>query len=281
MRLSAIIPIFGFDPNRETALKMMIQSCIEQDLFEYDANSQPTGNKNYEVIIVEQNETREPRRRNYLEALPPYIKHIRLDYQEKGFNKAWCMNVGAREAKCNTLVYLDADTLFDKNFFERIAKFSESKRLDFFLCWQYIMGMPGKDAPLPRLIETTLLTAGGAFCVQKEFFWSIGGMCENYFGYGGEDNDFWCRANHKLGKTSENNIQNMPYALLHWYHDWAKPSDERYYFLNRTVEHTEEVMSRLRTKKLGNIRQPTLIDFSGLDLANAGIEKSYSKGIVR
>lgn len=266
MRLTAIVPIYGFDSNRVEALKHLVNSILEQDLVEYDENSQPTKNKNYEVIFIEQNchPNNNPIKRHYLHNLPENCKWIVLPYQEKGFNKAWCMNVAARKASCNELLFLDADTLFDKNYFERIANFHEQNNYKFFLGWKFIIGMPGKDAPTARIIETTILTAGGSFFIDRHFYWDIGGMCENYYGYGGEDNDFWLRANYTLGDREKNNIPNMDYALLHWYHDWAVPSPDRHYFLNRTKDHTQIIISRLKQMTLGSPLKPKEILFSDL-----------------
>lgn len=264
MRLTAIIPIFGFDKNREEALKHLIESIKLQDLQEYDSNSIPTGRKNFEAIFIEQADNLVARERPYLKDLPEYMKHIVLPYQDKGFNKSWVMNVAVRQAVSNSILFIDADTLFDTNYFERVANFKEKNFYKFFLAWEYIILMPGKDNPITRIIEKTILTAGGSFCIEKDFFWSCGGMCENYFGYGAEDNDFWLRANLKLGNKNSNNVPNLPYALLHWYHDWAKPSEERQYYLNRTRDYTIEIISRLASVELGNPEKPTLINFSDL-----------------
>jgi len=274
MRLTAIVPIYGFDPNRETALKILVECIKEQDLFEYGEDSKPKANKNYDVIFVEQAKSQDQfdkfaltgSEREYLQNLPENMIHIILPYQENGFNKAWCMNVGAKEAKSDRLVFLDADTLFDKNFFHRIADFGDANKSLFYMCWDYIINMPGKDQPTVRIYEKTLQTAGGVFAVDKAFYWSIGGMCENYFGHGGEDNDFWFRANHKLGSKEKNNVPNMPYALLHWYHDWAIPSDKRYYFLDRTTENINEIINRLKSAELGNKKFPTMINFDDLQV---------------
>ena len=77
-------------------------------------------------------------------------------------------------------------------------------------------------------------------------------MNENYYGYGGEDNDLWFRANRRLGESAKHNVTAMPYVLAHSYHDWSQPSEERFAILNRTLQNPGDVESRLARRSLGS-----------------------------
>lgn len=272
IELSVIVPLYGFQPQREEALQNLLKTIDAQDM-KLVVNNVLTEERRFEVIIVEQKSTD-------MHNFParPYLKHIVLPGQEKGFNKSWCMNVAAKAATSDNLVYLDVDMVFDKTYFDKINRF-KSPNVNYFTCWQYIISMPGKDQPIARLITKDVLTAGGAFFINKGFFWSAGGMNENYFGYGGEDNDLWVRVNRLLGDRTAHNVPSMPYALGHWYHDWAAPSPDRFYPLNRTNQHTNTVIERLKAAPLGNPAAPTLIELADLILAEAGMEEKNGKGL--
>lgn len=275
MKLSVIVPLYGFQPQRDVALQNLLTAIDAQDLRVCDANNDPTEVKDFEVIVVEQ-------RSDDVHTLPtrPHLKHITLPAQKEGFNKSWCMNVGAKAAGCDHLVFLDVDMVFGTAFFSKINYFINN--LKFFTCWSYIVSMPGKDMPVAKIITRDIMTAGGAFFINRKFYWNAGGMNENYYGYGGEDNDLWVRVNPLLGEKGRFNVVSMPYALGHTYHDWAAPSPDRFFHLNRTVQFVDEVTKRLRgiTDKVGNPAHPTRIDVSDLKLPEAGIEEKGGKGLV-
>ncbi len=276
MQLSVIVPLHGFNPQREQAVQMLLNNLAAQDLRTLDTSGNPTEDKDFEVIVVEQECDQG------FHSLPDHkwLKHIRLPKQ-RAFNKSWCMNVAANAAQTKTLVFLDVDMLFGKNFLSKILYFKRSDAgLFYFTCWSYICFLPGKDEPVLRVVDPSIFTAGGAFCTDKTFFWTAGGMNENYFGYGGEDNDLWVRVNARLGKKTQVNIPHMPYALVHWYHDWSQPSEERFYHLNRTVEQPEAVIAKLRQAGLGNPSGPIAVDVSDIKLKNSGLDTKEGKGLV-
>lgn len=276
--LSVIVPLFGFQPQREEALKNLLRACEAQDLKQRGGpDNELTEDKAFEVIVVEQ--SCDWKYHDF--ESKPWLKHIKLpSLPGNQFNKSWCMNVGAKTANTDSLVYLDVDMIFDKGYFWKIRNYRNDQK--FFLCWSFIISMPGKDMPVAKLITRDIMTAGGAFFIDRKFFWLAGGMNENYYGYGGEDNDLWVRVNLLLGEKGRFNISSMPYALGHWYHDWAAPSPERFYHLNRTVQFPDAVMKKLRdiVKQVGNPVGPTPLDVSDLKLVDAGIEEKGGKGII-
>jgi predicted glycosyltransferase involved in capsule biosynthesis len=277
IQLSVIIPLYGFQKQREEALQSLLVALNAQDARVVDAAGNPTEEKRFEVIVVEQKSPGKaaPVWHNF--EPKPYLKHLVLPAQSKGFNKSWCMNTAAKQTTSDSLLFLDVDMVFDKTYFDKIIRHKSGKK--YFTCWQYIVSMPGKDMPVAKIITKDILTAGGAFCVDKKFFWDAGGMNENYFGYGGEDNDLWVRVNRMFGDRTKHNVDFLPYALGHHYHDWAEPSPDRFYPLNRTNQHTNVVISKLRSVSLGNPDGPTLIDLSDLVLSDPGLEEKNGKGL--
>lgn len=67
--------------------------------------------------------------------------------------------------------------------------------------------------------------------------------------------------------------------MVHTYHDDSEPSPERFYHLDRTIKHPEEVISRLKSTKLGNLNHPTKVNVSDLKV-DISINDTKSKGII-
>lgn len=206
LALTAIIPFARKNETRLPALKSLLDCIKAQDLRVFN-----TDIINWEFIFVEQVSTTNPdfNVKHMTEDIAN--QHVLLPY-DGPFNKSWCMNVGARLAKSDWLCFIDADMLFGKEYFYYADLWKRKTPVKFFVGWDTIMKLPGKDEPVARLLRNTILTAGGVFWCRKDFYWEVGGMNENYFGYGGEDNDFWVRANVLIGRNRElNNVQHCPY----------------------------------------------------------------------
>jgi len=225
IEFSVIIPWYGGNPQRESSLKNMI-NCIP---------TQITRNKEdpiiYEVIIVEQvtqenKLIQEEKTTNLITKDLQDFTYIQV-INDKPFNKSWCMNVGARNAKYNHLLFTDADSLFGNDYFltirQSIRNIPESNNKIMF-CWNYIICLIGKDNPVSRHIrpDTTFAMGGIWYCDKRFYFDKLGGMNENYFGYGGEDNDAYERA---CFATQLLSVTRIAYPLAHQYHDWEKPSE--------------------------------------------------------
>jgi len=213
--------------------------------------------KNFEIIIVEQvfnNKIGFP-------DVGEISKHIPLqDPLNRAFNKSWLMNVGIKQASTNNILILDADISFGKDYFYRIFDFQKSHDYSFFNGYSWICLMPGRDNPYLRVSNHKGVTCvGGSWFTKKDYFFNeLGGMNENYFGYGGEDYDMWARATFVLGE-----IPTMDYAIVHNYHHWENVGitcNDSF----KTKYNVEEVLKRLKGKKLGNIQEPTLIKWEDL-----------------
>ena len=92
----------------------------------------------------------------------------------------------------------------------------------------------------------------------------LGGMNENYFGYGREDSDLWIRADY-INQYS--GIPEIKYPLTHQYHHWVvtDTKDAPDYRKNceiwkATKRDPQKIIDKLKQADLGNIEHPTLID---------------------
>lgn len=260
-KLSVIIPYTGHDPLREEALKNLILALTQQDLSEVEASKEVA--IIHEIIIVEQRTTKTYKNHSFD---PEYVTHYCVEH-EGAFNKSWCMNVGYRKAKGKWLLFLDADMLIPKNYLGVIRDFYENTKEPFFIGWNTMIALPGRDNPLMRVVvKESSLTAGGAFFVTKEFFEMTGRMDESYDGYGGEDNDFWIRGKHLLKRDPSY----LNHPLVHQYHHWAEPHPDRLTKLYKTHGNLDEVINRLRKTTHGDMTKPQAIDRD--DLAQGMVE---------
>ena len=250
MNFSIIIPWFGQDETRISHLNHLLDCLSIQDI--------PSDGEvlKYEILIVEQNSAEIKEKINIGEK----TKLISLVTDNKLFNKSWCMNVGAKESKYDDLIFMDADSLLGKDFLlvvRRNVRESSSPYNKLMFCWNYIIALYGKDNPISRHIrpDTTMAMGGAWYCYKDFYFNEFGGMNENYFGYGGEDNDAYERARYLFN----NSPPTMNYPLAHQYHDWVKASDTAMKFVI-TREHPKEIIERLLSANLGNKNSPTIIN---------------------
>jgi hypothetical protein len=119
--------------------------------------------------------------------------------------------------------------------------------------------MPGKDNPVSRHIRPDMTRAmGGIWYCEKDFYFNtLGGMNENFFGYGGEDNDVFERATYILNRTPAY----VSYPIVHQYHDWMIPSSSANKW-EYTRDNPLKIITLLKYSNLGKDEQPTIIDIS-------------------
>ncbi len=262
IHFSVIVPWKGGNPVREKSLQNMI-NCLSVQ--ETPASLEPIV---YELIIVEQAELMDnlgSLRYSVIPSLSVPYKHIRLSSKDS-FNKSWCMNVGARQAIYPHLLFMDADSLFGKDFFRTIKRYireTPAPHNNIMFCWNYIIALIGKDNPIARHIRPDMTMAmGGIWYAKKDFYFNeFGGMNENYFGYGGEDNDAYERACFAMKVPA---VSYMPYPLAHQYHDWEPQSNRAINYFDITRKYPQEIINRLKSIGVGNSDHPSLINVEDL-----------------
>ena len=180
----------------------------------------------FECIVVEQAETPDVR-----SLLPDWVRHVHTPPPDPKmpYCRSWTLNVGARLASGELLVFHDNDMLVPEAYAAELWRSHEKgfevvnlKRFVFYLSVQDskrvqsrrkldLLGSP--DAVVQNL------EAGGSLAVKKDAFFAIGGFDESFIGWGGEDNEFWERAQ---------TLRLWPYADLPFVHLWHEPQAKKY-----------------------------------------------------
>jgi hypothetical protein len=153
-----------------------------------------------ECIVVEQDN--EPKIREYL---PNWVKYVFLKTTTKSniYNRSAAFNFGARYAIGKTLVLHDNDMLVSTTYCRDIHHLVKNgyeamntKRYVFYLKRSHservIASMNCLSTDFPDYIVQNL-EAGGSMAITKEAYFRIGGMDEDFVGWGGEDIEFWER----------------------------------------------------------------------------------------
>ncbi len=154
-----------------------------------------------ECIVVEQSQ------RPLLPShLPPWVRHIHtpIASDSEPYNRSWAFNVGVKQARSPLLVLHDNDMLVPADYARSAAErhdqgweMLELKRFIFYLTPE-ASALTFRSDVVPLHIAAEAVTQnilGGASVVaDRRAYEEIGGFDESYVGWGGEDNDFWQRA---------------------------------------------------------------------------------------
>jgi hypothetical protein len=219
----------------------------------------------FECIVVEQSTVPEVK-----ELLPFWIRYVHtpVPYPDMPYCRAWAFNAGARQARGEALVLHDDDMLVPMDYGEAVVarlkdgyEAMDLKRFIFYLT----------EADSSRTFSSEVLTTekpptaimqnalGGTIAASRQAYFSIGGFDESFVGWGGEDNEFWERAQ---------TIDVWPFGYLPMFHLWHAPQAEKFRSARATASLYEE-----RSKIPVGDR---IAELAARDFGNATAPYSYS-----
>jgi len=253
--LSIIIPIGGYDiKNRKKRNLLETLDCIETQKYE-----------DYEIILVE--ETYGGQLYDDLDV----DKYISVENESGYMNISWTRNIGANASIGDKLLHIDADIIFDEEYFDKVMSFDKKAFAAWSKCYrlnedgfdEWILG-GFKNIDLKNVFhrEHSVIipkidhTAGFSNCFDREFYFNkFGGYNENFFGWGGDDNDAVLRYTTLLGKyhiLPNTTIYHLPHGGRK-----AKSGNEKEWL--RTKSNPIKINNLILKTKLGNLDRPRKI----------------------
>ena len=149
-----------------------------------------------ECIVVEQSASPEL-------DVPPWVRYVHTPVPaEQPYSRARAFNAAARHARTRVLICHDNDLLVPERYAaEALARIDEGwrfldlKRFLFYLDEQETARVFAGEALRTNVATTIVQNArGGSIVADAEAYRTIGGFDPAFVGWGGEDNDFWDRA---------------------------------------------------------------------------------------
>jgi len=152
-----------------------------------------------ECVVVEQALEREVESK-----LPPWVRYLHTPppSHDDDYNRSWTLNAGARAARGELVVLHDNDMLVPRRYAAELHArmregfdFLDLKRFTFYLPEETTQRFFASGVLRTNVASTVVQNLRGAsIAASRRAYFAIGGFDESFVGWGGEDNEFWERA---------------------------------------------------------------------------------------
>jgi predicted glycosyltransferase involved in capsule biosynthesis len=184
--LSVVIPIRGIE--RQNNLNYCISKLLQQ-------NVEPI-----EIIVSEEDQFEKINLTRF--SNDSRVRKIFTKSGPRPFNKSIAVNSGVGSSVYSKILMNDADIIVPKGYFSKIDISLNEYDVCFFGKEIYNVDLL-KNGIMWRGSKRVDYFSGGSIGFTKSAFVKIGGMCEQFYGYGSEDCEFWERVT-KITKLYEN-----------------------------------------------------------------------------
>jgi glycosyltransferase involved in cell wall biosynthesis len=210
-------------------------------------------NVTFECIVVEQSYLPEIK-----ESLPDWVRHVHAPPPrlETAYCRSLALNHGVSMAQGSVLILHDNDLLVPCDYASEVIKRVEEgyevinlKRFIFYLSGAHsrnvcVSGELDFGEPPESVMQNA--QAGGSLAVTREAYQALGGFDESFVGWGGEDNEFWERAQTR---------KVWPYGYLPLLHLWHEAQPEKFETERRTIELLELRSKIPAEKRITELRE--------------------------
>ncbi len=225
---------------------------------------------NVEVCLVEQDS--QPRLLEQVERYNDSSFNYIFVKNSGSFNKAWGLNIAARESTGEQLIFADADILLTTTAFQSI-KNELANRADAINPYSVLVDLSSEETSellaeqssldLERTTEQLnriergqhIPFCGGIFAITRQLFETCGGMDERFESWGGDDDVMSIRVSNFA--TNLMTLDEVAYHLWHGTEHQAKNNQEAYIrnlaLLSMYHEHDNEFYSSLAEQDVQTI----------------------------
>jgi N-terminal domain of galactosyltransferase/Glycosyl transferase family 2 len=228
--------------------------------------------RDFEVIVIEQD-----CQSRISAVLPSWVRHLLTPPANSAlpYSRSWSFNVGAQAAQGEVLILHDNDMLVPTDYISGIldriregAQVVNAKRFVLYMSQRATEAVcAGSDSwlaePPISIVQNAL--GGGSVAITHQAFLDIGGMDESFVGWGGEDNEFWDRAQ---------TLKIWNFGWLSLVHLWHAAQPGKQDLTNPTLARLDALLQIPATERIAALKagagQATLGDVIDLGYGQAG-----------
>ena len=218
-------------------------------------------NATVECIVVEQDA-----KVRIAGRLPSWVRHLHTPppATDMPYCRSWAFNVGVGQARGAVVVLHDNDMVVPADYATNIMKHVRQghevvnlKRFIFCLSKKHSRAVVANKAKLTDKAPVSVMQnaeGGGSIAITRTAYEQIGGFDESFVGWGGEDNEFWERAQ---------TLRVWPYAYLPIVHLWHAPQAGKNKRDNPTLNRYQTMAGIPAPVRIAELRKQRAGDLAG------------------